>query len=113
MSSGSPTGTGNGPHGSIWVHEFELGQEVGNLGVYDTPITSEQYDNPSLIQRTWPWGIYFVRGENKILEYGIFNFESPYPHSFQVSYTAEVVPEPSVTSFLILGLGIVGLRRFP
>ena len=105
MSPGSPEDAGNGPSGAIWVHRYHDLYTAESWGAYQTPITLEQYDDPSTINRTWSWGIYWVDGENKILEYGAFDY--PYPEGFwdySISYSAAVVPEPSASWLIVLGL---------
>jgi hypothetical protein len=112
MSPATPTDTGNGPDGSIWVHQQGNGWH-SDWGVYDTPITIAQYNDPNLIDRTWSWGIYYVYGENKILEYGAFDYQYPSGTvTYSISYSAGEVPEPSSTVLFILGLAaFLGFRR--
>ena len=112
MSAGSPTNTGNGPNGSIWVH-LQANDWWGDNGVYDTPISLEQYNDPALIQRTWDWGIYYVYGENKVLEYGAFDYQyPPGTVAYSISYSAGVIPEPSPMLLVISALGgLLGFRR--
>jgi hypothetical protein len=113
MSPGSPIGTGNGPDGSIWVHVAQLGVNYGGYGVYDTPISLDQFANPSGIDTSWGWGIYYVYGQNKILEYGIFSDQSPYPYDYTISYSAGVIPEPSTTCLMLCGvIALVPRLRF-
>jgi hypothetical protein len=113
MSPGSPVDAGNGPNGAIWVHRYHDMHTAESWGVYQTPISMEQYDDPYTITRTWSWGIYWVYGENKILEYGAFDY--PYPEGFwdySISYSAAVVPEPSVFQLVVLGLiSAFGLKK--
>jgi hypothetical protein len=111
LASGSPTDTGNGPLGSIWVFQDGNGWGV-SWGAYDAPISPLQYDNPSLIHRTWDWGIYYVYGENKVLEYGAFDYQyPPGTVSYTISYSAGVVPEPSVFALAGLGAAALAMRR--
>ena len=113
MSPSSPADTGNGPQGSIWVHQQGDGGLRIDWGVYDTPITIEQYNDPNLIHRTWSWGIYYVYGENDIMEYGAF--DGPYQGTvaYSISYSAgAVVPEPACILLFILGLAGIGLMAF-
>ena len=58
MSPGRPEDAGNGPNGAIWVHRYHDMYTAESWGVYQTPITMEQYNNPNTITRTWSWGIY-------------------------------------------------------
>jgi hypothetical protein len=58
MSPGSPEEAGNGPNGAIWAHRYHDMNTAENWGVYQTPITLDQYNNPNTITRTWSWGIY-------------------------------------------------------
>jgi len=113
MSPNSPTGTSNGPNGDIWVFRYHDTHASEGYGVYHTPITLDQYNDPSTINRTWSWGMYWVDGENKLLEYGAFDV--PYPEGFwdySISYSATVVPEPSACWLLVPGLvGAFWCRR--
>jgi hypothetical protein len=114
MSSGSPVDTGNGPNGSIWVHRYHDIHTAEDWGVYQAPITLQQYNNPYTIPRTFSWGIYWVNGENKILEYGAFS--SPYPAGFwdySISYSAMVVPEPSALQLIVLALVCGWILKLP
>lgn len=104
MSSGTPVNAGNGPNGAIWVHRYHDVQTSESWGVHQTPITMEQYNDPSTIEHTWSWGIYWVNGENKVLEYGAF--DQPYPEGFwdySISYSAAIVPEPFPGWLIMLG----------
>jgi hypothetical protein len=111
MSSGEPVGTGNGPHGSIWFHVIEQGAEVGELGVWDTPITTEQFDSHSGLDIRIGWGIWYVYGENRVLGYDVINHLDPYPLTYALSYSAGVIPEPSPTRLLLSALVLLLMFR--
>ena len=112
MSPSTATGAGNGPYGSIWARIQGDGWS-GNYGVYDTPISIDQYNNPASIRRTWDWGIYYVYGENKVLEYGAFDYQyPPGTVAYSISYSAGVIPEPSSVGLVISALGgLLAFRR--
>jgi hypothetical protein len=104
MSSGEPVGTGNGPNGSLWFHVIEQGSEVGALGVWDGPITSQQFENHSGLDISIGWGLWYVYGENEVLGYSVINHLDPYPLTYALSYSAGVVPEPPSAWLLVSGL---------
>ncbi len=107
MFTGSPQDAGNGPNGAIWVHRYHDIHTAESWGAYQTPITLEQYNHPDTINRTWSWGIYWVYGENKVLEYGAFDY--PYPEGFwdySISYSAAIVPEPA--AYWLIAVGLIG-----